>query len=98
MVYEEPSQTIYYRFVRAFIYALAIVAALPILAYASGYAGPRGGWAAAWVIFRLLGSPLLLFVTGGALLAFEGRIHTAFGLLFILLGLSWVGYVFTQDF
>ena len=88
MVHEAASQSTYYRLVRSFIYALAIAAALPILFYASGYSGPLGDWGATWVIFRLLGSPLLLFVTGGALLAFEGRIHTFFGLLFILLGLS----------
>ena len=98
MVHEETSQTTYYRLVRSVIYALAAAVALPILSYASGYSGPRGEWEAAWVIFRLLGSPLLLFVTGGALLAFEARIHTVFGLLFILVGLSWVGYVFMQDF
>ena len=114
MAHEETSQSTYYRLARSVtavsrfvyrgepgncsIYALAAAAARPILAYASGYAGPSGGWAAAWVIFRLLGSPLLLFVTGGALVAFEGRIHTVFGLPCILFGLSWVGYAFTQDF
>lgn len=97
MVHEEASPTTYYRLVRALIYALAIAAALPILFYASGYNGHRGEWAAEWIIFRLIGSPLLLLVTGGILISYKGRIHTLFGLLFLLLGLSWIVYVFSQD-
>jgi hypothetical protein len=48
-----------------------------------------------YILFRLLLSPLLLFITGGKLLT-EGRVHVFFGLLFLLIGVSWCIYVYSE--
>jgi hypothetical protein len=75
----------------ALAYAVALLAALPVLAYVAAIRVGPG-----MVLFRFLVSPLLLLLTGAGLLTRAGRAHKGSGLLLLLLDGYWLATLYLE--